>query len=906
MAVPDRDENRGVLDRLIARARAVLVFERLWPVAVAVLAVAALFLAVSWFGLWLVLPRGLRIVGVVLFAAALGVAVRRAWHGRLPGRRDALARLDRDSGLPHRPISSAEDALADPAADATTRALWTLHRRRLAEALGRVRVRAPSPRMVDRDRYALRAGALLLLVAGAFVAGPERDGRLVAAFDWFATGAPGAGFRLDSWIDPPAYTGRPPVVLSGPGVPADPAGAAAPRAIEAPAGSAVVVRAAGEGRVEVEAEGAVGPAPADAAAAGSPGASAAKADTPKPEGSETERRLVMAGDGRVTVKRDGVPVAVYALSAIPDRAPTIALEGRPLRNARGSMTLRYRIDDDYGVVGAEGLLSDPVVAGKPVTGRTLVEPPKLPLALPSAPRGLGTGETTAELADSPWAGATATLVLTARDEGGNTGRSAPVSVVLPARGFSQPLARALVEQRRDLVLDPDHHGGVETALDALTLAPDVFDTPPAVFLGLRTARQRLGAARSDEELVGVADLLWAMALQIEDGDLSKTEQDLKALQQELKDALARNAPPEEIRRLTEALRQQLDKYLAEMARKAEPSERADRQDPNDRTRTVTPKQLQDMIDRMEQAARNGDVAEAQRMLDQLRGVLDNLKTAKRRSGAQQQAQRRMNQAMGDLDRMMRDQQALRDQTFKEGRDGRKAQRDGDDDEQDAPMDEGQGAQDGDQAQADPSAPGQGDQQGQPSQGRSGKGQSGKGQSGAGGELQGRQNALRQKLGQLQRQMREMGLEGEKGFDAAGRAMQDAETALGDGQAGNDRAVEAQGRALRGLQQGAQGMAKQMAQGQGQGEGEGQQQAQDGEGQDDGTGGPNGQETDPLGRPRRQRDPTLPNGNFGGKEIVDGGLAARARQVLEELRRRLGDPSRPQVEQDYLERLLKRY
>ena len=893
--MPNLDVRRGALDGLLARARAVLAFERLWPVAVAVLTLAATFLAVSWLGLWIALPRALRAVGVLAFAVALVAIALWAWRRRLPGRRDALARLDRDSGVPHRPISSAHDALADPQADPVTRALWGLHRRRLDDALGRVRLRAPSPRMVDRDRYAVRAGALLLLVAAAFVAGPERGGRLAAAFDWFGAAAPGIGFRLDSWIDPPAYTGRPPVVLSGPGMATERAEGGPSRVLPAPVGSTIVVRASGEGRVAVEATGGIKPVPASGDGA------ATKATAGGPAGTET--RLALGGDGRVTVERDGTPVAVYDLSAIPDQPPTVALAGQPVRNGRGSLTLRYTIGDDYGAVGAEALLSDPIVAGKPATGRHLVDPPKLPLSLPAAPRGLGAGETTADLADSPWAGATVTMVLTARDEGGNVGRSAPASVVLPARRFIQPLARALVEQRRDLVLDPDHHEGVDTALDGLTLAPDLFDTPPAVFLGLRTARSRLDAAKADADLVGVADLLWAMALQIEDGDLSKTERDLKALQQELKDALARKAPPEEIKRLTEALRRQLDKYLAEMAQKDEPSERADRQAPDDKARTITPQQLQAMIDKMEQAARDGDVAEAQRMLDQLRGVLDNLKTAKRRSSGQQQAQRQRNKAMGDLDRMMRDQQALRDETFKQGRDGRRAE-EPEDEDQDGQPQNGQ-PQGGDQgAPSGNPAPGRGAGQ---QQGRSGQGQAGEGQPGT-GDLQGRQNGLREALGQLQRRMRDMGMEGEKGFDAAGKAMRDAETALGEGQAGNDRAVEAQGRALRGLQQGAQGLARQMTQGQGQGEGQGQQDAQDGEGQDDGTGGPNGQETDPLGRPRGRRpDQTAgPYDDPNRDRVGQGDLAARARQVLEELRRRLGDPARPQVEQDYLERLLKRY
>jgi hypothetical protein len=33
---------------------------------------------------------------------------------------------------------------------------------------------------------------------------------------------------------------------------------------------------------------------------------------------------------------------------------------------------------------------------------------------------------------------------------------------------------------------------------------------------------------------------------------------------------------------------------------------------------------------------------------------------------------------------------------------------------------------------------------------------------------------------------------------------------------------------------------------------------------------------------------------------------RVRRILDELRRRLGDPNRPQIELDYIERLLKDY
>ena len=48
-------------------------------------------------------------------------------------------------------------------------------------------------------------------------------------------------------------------------------------------------------------------------------------------------------------------------------------------------------------------------------------------------------------------------------------------------------------------------------------------------------------------------------------------------------------------------------------------------------------------------------------------------------------------------------------------------------------------------------------------------------------------------------------------------------------------------------------------------------------------------------------------NAGGLRIKPAEIdVQRVRRILEELRRRLADPSRPQIELDYIERLLKDY
>jgi hypothetical protein len=209
--VPGREETgQRRLQRLVAAARAALAWENIWRAAAPVLTLIGFFLAVSWAGTWQVLPHWARIAGLAVFALAIPFVLWREARLHWPSRPEALARLDRDSGVPHRPASSLEDTLANRSSDPATQALWALHRARLEAEVARLKVAAPSPRVPQRDRYALRAVALVLVFATAIIAGPERYARVAAAFDWRMAAAAAAGVRVDAWIDPPPYTGKAP------------------------------------------------------------------------------------------------------------------------------------------------------------------------------------------------------------------------------------------------------------------------------------------------------------------------------------------------------------------------------------------------------------------------------------------------------------------------------------------------------------------------------------------------------------------------------------------------------------------------------------------------------------------------------------------------------------------------
>jgi len=247
-------------------------------------------------------------------------------------------------------------------------------------------------------------------------------------------------------------------------------------------------------------------------------------------------------------------------------------------------------------------------------------------------------------------------------------------------------------------------------------------------------------------------------------------------------------------------------------------------------------------------------------------MLENLQMAQPGQGGDD-----MEQALNELGDMIRKQQQLRDKTFKQGQDSRR--------------DRMRGKQ-GDQNMGDL----QQDQQGlrdrlkklQEELAKRGMGPGQRGDKGQRGEK-----------GQQGQPGGDQGDDGEDGLEQADGAMGDATGRLGEGNA--DGAVDSQGRALEALRKGAQNLADAMQQGDGDQPGDGpgnprsrQQGAQNG--------------TDPLGRPLKHNEF---NDDFSVK--IPGEIdVQRVRRILEELRRRLADPNRPQIELDYIERLLKDY
>lgn len=560
----DPIRNSDALSRLklaqaLDRAVYAIAWERAWPNLARLLTVVGLFLVVSWAGLWLALPFIARAIGLVVFAgiaiAGLFPLIRFRW----PSREEALARLDRGSGIRHRPATTLTDTLSSR--DPVSQALWQAQRERTLASLKRIRAGLPHPRLALHDPWALRALVMVMLVATFFAAGDERAMRIGAAFDWNGVLAP-ANVRVDAWITPPLYTGKPPVILSAANKEAAALPASGPLAV--PAGSTLIVRSSG-GKLDVVVSGGLKEvAPAEAS----------------PKGTN-EKHFAIAGDGTAHVRApSGQPQ--WAFTATPDHAPTIALTKDPERQARGGLLLSYKIEDDYGVTGADAHIAprsadakDTVKEGSKdsdgkAAARPLFEPPQFPLVLPNARTRNSVGQTVKDLSEDPYAGADVTLTLTAKDEAGNEAKSEPFNMRLPERLFTNSLARALIEQRRILALDANKNSDVYTALDALMIAPELFTPDAGCYLGLRSLATQLEAARTDDALRDVVASMWAFAITIEDeGVAGSVNAALRSAQDALKAALERGASEDELRVLTQKLREAMAGKVRDLARRAE-------------------------------------------------------------------------------------------------------------------------------------------------------------------------------------------------------------------------------------------------------------------------------------------------------------------------------------------------
>ncbi|MBX7197955.1 MAG: DUF4175 domain-containing protein [Rhodospirillaceae bacterium] len=554
---------------------------------------------------------------------------------------------------------------------------------------------------------------------------------------------------------------------------------------------------------------------------------------------------------RLEILHGGKPLHGWDVTWIADKPPTIAFTGPASAATRWRLKFDYKASDDYGIQTVTAHMTRPDAQ----------EPLDVELSLPPFASKVITQSPALDLAAHPWAGQKVKLSLKATDQAGQAAESDVIDAILPERVFTHPVAKEIIAQRKALFADAAKNAPAALAsVTQMTRKPESFGADPLTDLALAAARFRLQAEPPAEAMATVPDLLWHAAVRIEDGNLTLAEQRLATAEQSLRDALEKGAPQEEINKKISELQQALADY-----QKA----KTEKQENNFAANQGTPPDIQKMMEQLKQmnemGAKEGAKQQLAELQDRLQEMRDENMDLENESAPAKAAQK----LLAEMQDLTKSQASLIDRNFDKARaeELRRQQRQG--------QNQAQNGQNQNQRPNNTSNQRQDDAQQQ--------------QSGADAAQQ--QEALRQELARLNEQIRQMAGKPQGSMDEAGDAMAEARDHLKAGSWKNG--VEAQSRALSKLQESAEQAQQDLAEAMfnkgfgGMMEQAGTPQFRFGQGQRGRAAGNNNDVDVPMGE-----DPAS--------------MASRVRAILEEIRTRASDRTRPAEEQDYLKRLMKQF
>ncbi len=458
-----------------------------------------------------------------------------------------------------------------------------------------------------------------------------------------------------------------------------------------------------------------------------------------------------------------------------------------------------------------------------------------------------------DLSAHPWAGENVDLQLIAVDVAGQRGVSPTIPIRLPERIFDHPVSKELAQWRKRLMNNPED--AVRPAADSIATImqrPVSYGGDPMAHLSLSAVKHRLQNETPADAAATVPDLLWQTAIRIEGGSLAVAEQRLMEAEKALREAMKDGASAEEINKLVDELQAALAEYTRAMAENT-PEEQSD-------FGTADSIAEQDIAALMEQVREMADLGAedaAQQAFAELEDLLNELRSQPPPGQSASPEVDRARELMDQMRELAAEQAGLLDQNFERTRQ--------------------QALQ---------------DQQGDSSQSRNQQGQSQReGAREAGQQASSQQDALREQLADLLAQMGQItGDRLPESLVEADLAMVEASRALRRGEF--DAGVEGQGEALSKLEEGVDDATDMLLEAL----------------FEKGFGGlanmPGGQ---------RRFGPLGPRGGRNSGDNVDvptdpdtEGLSQRVRAILEEIRQRASDRTRPEEEQDYLRRLMKTF
>jgi hypothetical protein len=538
------------------------------------LALALVFTLPLWaYGLWL-------IATLLLFLKGF-----KEWH--LPTRQEINNTLESRSGVKDRPIESLEDTTLTEPTDFQSH-LWRASQDRQRATLKQLHFLRPFIRLENTDQHALRIAAVLLFIIAFVISGQYFPQKIKTAL-WPFTQSDQSNTVLT--VTPPLHIKKP------------------------------VTRNAGFKR-EV---------PIDIYE-GSQIAVTHAQPILKPKLTLNDKDIPFKNNVEETVSKplDTIILSYapllkqqWSINYIEDKDPTIHTTGAPDQSSIGALEIPVSLYDDFGIKEVNFAFDlDPVVEEQPLFGAPYKETKALNTNEDETLETSLKFDVTAHL----WSGLPVTLTLQATDFAGQISEPLNIETVLPERSFLDERAQKLIAARKRLAWE-----GVSAYPDILTDTTPILESADlerldiSIYLAAKTLIERIKT--QDKDILSTIELLWTIALELEDQGLTREYDALKKAIQDLMKALQDNADDKKLAQKFGSLSEQLDSYVDKLA---ENMKEKSKQKFGDKT----PDNIDDMVlsqedfdSFMEDLLRNlqkGQGDQAQDKLSRLEDFIDNI------------------------------------------------------------------------------------------------------------------------------------------------------------------------------------------------------------------------------------------------------------------------------------------
>jgi Domain of unknown function (DUF4175) len=195
--------------------------------------------------------------------------------------------------------------------------------------------------------------------------------------------------------------------------------------------------------------------------------------------------------------------------------------------------------------------------------------------------------------------------------------------------------------------------------------PYLYEGDITVFMALGSSARRLIYDASDEAADTVQDMLWDIALKLEDGGLTVAARELSDTLQKLSQALNnKDMNNADVKQLLAEVQKKMREYMQTLAR-----ELAQRLDDGKHTSVMPPQlaekfmnhiDLDELMQQLQQMSQDNPREALKRMAEMLKNAVDNIDMDK--FGEMQKKQMQAMESLEDLQNLIREQQTLADKT----------------------------------------------------------------------------------------------------------------------------------------------------------------------------------------------------------------------------------------------------